>query len=111
MADEDQRAADAPSLRLNHLAEACVCGATATNRLQSWLIPMAGARKRRDAHGRTDETGPGRGCATAPSSSLGVRMYFVPESQAVRCLHIIGTLGRAVLAAQMHFYSAVVAAH
>jgi hypothetical protein len=75
---------------LEHLAETCVRGATATNQLRSWLIPMADARKRRVAHGRADETGPGRGCATAPSGSLGVPMYVVPESQALRSLRVGG---------------------
>jgi hypothetical protein len=48
---------------------------------------------------RADETGPGRGCATALSSALGARMYLEPELQAVLCLHIAGSPDRAVLPA------------
>ena len=49
-------------------------GAIAANQLRGWLIPIADARKRRDAHGRADDTGPGRGRATALSSTLAARM-------------------------------------
>ena len=55
---------------LEHLAETCVWGAIAANQLRGCVIPMAHARKRRDAHGRADETGPGRGRATALSNAL-----------------------------------------
>ena len=48
---------------------------------------------------RADETGPGRGCATALSSAPGAPMYLEPESQAVLCLHICCSPGRAVLTA------------
>ena len=97
---------------LEHLAKAYVRGATATSQLRSSLIPMADARKRRGM--RTVERlnpGSGRGCATALSSALGVRMYTAPESQAIRSLRIGGSLGRAVLTAHsMRFDSAVAAA-
>ena len=100
-------------------------GAIAANQLRGWLIPIADARKRRDAHGRADETGPGRGCMAATSRraptaahSVGVRMYIVPESQAMRSLRIRvgGSPGRAVLAVltqhmQLYTSSAVAAAH
>ena len=74
-------------------------GAIAANQLRGWLIPIADARKRRDAHGRADDTGPGRGCATALSSALAARMYLEPELHAELCLHIGGSPGRAVLMA------------
>jgi len=54
-----------------------VRGAIAANQLRGRLIPIADARKRRDAHGRADDTGPGRGRATALSSALAARMYLV----------------------------------
>ena len=84
---------------LEHLAETCVRGAIAANQLRGCVIPMAHARKRRDAHGRADDTGPGRGCATTLSSALAARMYLEPELHAELCLHIGGSQGRAALMA------------
>ena len=74
-------------------------GAIAANQLRGRLIPIADARKRRDAHGRADDTGPGRGCATALSSAPAARMYPEPELYAEFCLHLGGSPGRAVLMA------------
>jgi hypothetical protein len=48
---------------------------------------------------RADETGPGRGCATALSSAPGAPMYLVSGSRAALCLHICCSPGRAVLTA------------
>jgi hypothetical protein len=76
-----------------------VRGAIAANQLRGSLIPIADARKRRDAHGRADDTGPGRGCATALSSALAARMYLKPELHAELCLHIGGSPVRTVLMA------------
>ena len=96
---------------LEHLAETCVWGAIAANQLRGCVIPMAHARKRRDAHGRADETGPGRGRATALSSALAARTYHEPESHAELGLNIGGSPDRAGLMALCTIVVLVADAH
>jgi len=88
-----------------------VRGAIAANQLRGRLIPIADARKRRDAHGRADDTGPGRGCATALSSALAARMYLEPELHAEFCLHLGGSPDRAGLMALCTIVVLVADAH
>jgi hypothetical protein len=105
-AHEHQRAADVPSLPQ----------ASCKNML-AWcdglepapeLACSDGGRRQMKGCARAVErmdTGPGRGCTTAPSSSPGVLMsrYIEPKAQAMRSLRLgcsLGcSLGRAVLAA------------
>ena len=72
----------------------------AANRLRGWLIPMADARRRRGVSA-VEPMKPGLAEAARPLSAAHRvrRCMHEPESQAVLCLHICCSPGRAVLTA------------